>query len=86
METLYRFAITAKKEFKWSKSGGYDTFRKHITSSHPDNQARSSSQAQISRYATSNQQLFKYNDEKNNIEELARMVIVERLPFSFGKE
>ncbi|KAK3189556.1 hypothetical protein Dsin_029117 [Dipteronia sinensis] len=36
-----------KKVFKWHKSGGYGTYRKHITNSHPDAQAKSSSQAQI---------------------------------------
>ena len=44
-----------------------------------------SSQAQIFRYATPNQQLFKYSDERN-IEELARIVAVEHLPFSFGEK
>ena len=67
-----------KKVFKWSKSEGYGSYRKHITNSHPDALARPSSQAQISRYATPNQQLFKYSDEKNR-EELARMVAVKHL-------
>ncbi|KAK3189494.1 hypothetical protein Dsin_029055 [Dipteronia sinensis] len=38
-----------KKVFKWHKSGGYGTYRKHITNSHPAAQAKSSSQAQIPR-------------------------------------
>ncbi|KAK3225568.1 hypothetical protein Dsin_005430 [Dipteronia sinensis] len=38
-----------KKVFKWHKSGGYGTYRKHITNAHPDAQAKSSSQAQIFR-------------------------------------
>ena len=42
------------------------------------------SQTQIPRYATPNQQLFRYNDEQNR-EELARMVAVEHLSFSFGE-
>ncbi|KAK3230100.1 hypothetical protein Dsin_001981 [Dipteronia sinensis] len=40
-----------KKIFKWHKSGGYDTYQKHITNSHPDAQAKSSSQAQIPKCA-----------------------------------
>ncbi|KAK3193523.1 hypothetical protein Dsin_024833 [Dipteronia sinensis] len=36
-----------KKVFKWHKSGGYGSYRKHITNSHPDAQAKSSSQSQI---------------------------------------
>ncbi|KAK3187976.1 hypothetical protein Dsin_027537 [Dipteronia sinensis] len=71
-----------KKVFKWHKSGGYSTYRKHITNAHQDAHAKSSSQAQISRYATPNQQLLKYSDAKNR-EELARMVAVEHLSFSF---
>ncbi|KAK3185135.1 hypothetical protein Dsin_032421 [Dipteronia sinensis] len=39
-----------KKVFKWYKSGGYGTYRKHITNSHPDAQAKYSSQSQIPRY------------------------------------
>ncbi|KAK3193278.1 hypothetical protein Dsin_024588 [Dipteronia sinensis] len=74
-----------KKVFKWHKSGGYGSYRKHITNSHPDAHAKSSSQSQIPRYATPNQQLFKYSDVKNR-EELARMVAVEHLPFSFGEK
>ncbi|KAK3229593.1 hypothetical protein Dsin_001474 [Dipteronia sinensis] len=38
-----------KKVFKCYKSGGYGTYRKHITNSHPDGQPKSSSQAQIPR-------------------------------------
>ncbi|KAK3222295.1 hypothetical protein Dsin_009320 [Dipteronia sinensis] len=74
-----------KKVFKLHKSGGYGTYQKHITNSHPDAQAKSSSQAQILMYATPNQQLFKHSDAKNR-EELARMVAVEHLPFSFGEK
>ena len=42
------------KEFKWNKSGGYGTFQKHITNHHAAEQAKSSSQAQISKYVTPN--------------------------------
>ncbi|KAK3225469.1 hypothetical protein Dsin_005331 [Dipteronia sinensis] len=36
-----------KKVFKWHKYGGYGSYRKHITNSHPDAQAKSNSQSQI---------------------------------------
>ncbi|KAI9157863.1 hypothetical protein LWI28_029274 [Acer negundo] len=31
-----------KKVYKWSKSGGYDTYRKHIQTKHPEAETRSS--------------------------------------------
>ncbi|KAK0579136.1 hypothetical protein LWI29_021607 [Acer saccharum] len=71
------------KVYKWSRSGGYDTYWKHIEAKHPEAVIRMRSQTQIPRYATPNQQLFHYNDEQNR-EELARMVAVEHLSFSFA--
>ncbi|KAK3221950.1 hypothetical protein Dsin_008975 [Dipteronia sinensis] len=41
-----------KTVFKWHKSGGYGSYRKHTTNSHPDAQAKSSSQSQIPRVKT----------------------------------
>ena len=75
------------KEFRWSKSGGYDTYRRHINNTHPTEAAKSKAkgQTQISRYASANDQLFRYSDA-NNREELARMVAVEHLPFNFGEK
>ncbi|KAK0588003.1 hypothetical protein LWI29_032652 [Acer saccharum] len=77
------------KVYKWSRSGGYGTYWKHIEAKHPEAVIRMRSQTQIPRYATPNQRLFRYNDEQNR-EELARMVAVEHLSFSFdgyyGKE
>ena len=75
------------KEFKWSKSGGYGTYRRHINNIHPTEAAKSKAkgQAQISRYASANNQLFRYSDA-NNREELARMIAVEHLPFNFGEK
>ena len=72
------------KTYKWSKSGGYVTYWKHIETKHPDAITRTRSQSQIPRYATPNQQLFRYTDEQNR-EELARMVAVEHLSFSFDE-
>lgn len=75
------------KTYSWSKSGGYGTYRKHIEKQHPTEAeaAKAPSQTQISRYATSSNQLFHYTDA-NNREELARMVAVEHLSFSFGEK
>ena len=33
------------KTYKWSKSGGYDTYRKHIETKHPDAMTRTRSQS-----------------------------------------
>ena len=54
-----------KKAYKWHKSGGCGTYQKHITSKHQESEAKSSSQTQIPRYATPNQQLICYSDEQN---------------------
>ncbi|KAK2656874.1 hypothetical protein Ddye_009926 [Dipteronia dyeriana] len=37
------------KEYKWTKSEGYGTYRKHITTSHPAELAKGNAQSQISR-------------------------------------
>ncbi|KAI9177545.1 hypothetical protein LWI28_016558 [Acer negundo] len=37
------------KVYKWSKSEGYDTYRKHIQTKHPEVETRSRSQTQIPR-------------------------------------
>ncbi|KAK2638123.1 hypothetical protein Ddye_025918 [Dipteronia dyeriana] len=73
------------KEYNWTKSGGYDTYRKHITTRHPEELAKGNAQSQISRFSTPDTQLFKYSDQANR-EELARMVAVEHLLFSFGEK
>ena len=75
------------KEFRWSKSGGYGTYRRHINNTHPTEAVKSKAkgQVQISRYASANDQLFGYSNA-NNREELARMVAVEHLPFNFGEK
>ncbi|KAK2634343.1 hypothetical protein Ddye_029135 [Dipteronia dyeriana] len=70
------------KEYKWTKSEGYDTYRKHITTRHPAELAKGNAQSQSFRFSTSDTQLFKYSDQANR-EELARMVATEHLPFSF---
>ena len=75
------------KEFKWTKSGGSGTYRQHINNTHPTEAAKSKAkgQTQISRYASANDQLFRYSNA-NNREELARMVAVEHLSFNFGEK
>ena len=75
------------KEFKWSKSGGYDTYRRHINNTHLTEvtKSKANGQAQIFRYASANDQLFHYFDA-NNREELARMVVVKHLPFNFDEK
>ena len=55
------------KEFRWSKFGGYGTYRRHVNNTHPTEAAKSKAkgQTQISRYASSNDQLFRYSDTNN---------------------
>ncbi|KAK2655640.1 hypothetical protein Ddye_008692 [Dipteronia dyeriana] len=64
------------KEYKWTKSGGYSTYRKHVMTRHPVEHAKGNTQSQISRFSTPNTQLFKYSDQANR-EELARMLYDE---------
>ena len=75
------------KKFKWSKSGGYDTYRWHINNTQPTKATKSKAkgQTQIFRYASPSNQLFRYFDV-NNREELARMVAVEHLLFNLVRK
>ena len=75
------------KEFRWSKSGGYSTYWRHINNTHPTEAAKSKAKSltQISKYASANDQLFRYSNA-NNREELARVVAVEHLPFNFDEK
>ncbi|KAK3218631.1 hypothetical protein Dsin_012601 [Dipteronia sinensis] len=73
------------KTYKTSKNFGYGTYWAHIRKNHPSEMVKGSNQAQISRYGTPNNQLFHYTSEKNK-EQLAVMVAVEHLPFSFGEK
>ena len=79
--------IYCSKEFKWSKSGGYGISRRHINNTHPTEATKSKAkgQMQISKYVALINQLFCYSDI-NNMEELARMVAIEHLPFNFGEK
>ncbi|KAK3229547.1 hypothetical protein Dsin_001428 [Dipteronia sinensis] len=59
-----------KKVFKWHKSGGYGSYRKHITNSHPDAQAKSSSQSQILRTTLTEALENIYEKEKKILEKI----------------
>ena len=61
------------KIYKWSTSGGYRTFRKHLERVHPCKAYLTKTQYQILRYATTIPQLFYFSDVKNK-DELAQMV------------
>ncbi|KAK3213087.1 hypothetical protein Dsin_017793 [Dipteronia sinensis] len=73
------------KIYRTNKSFGYGTYWNHIRKNHPSELVKTSNQSQISRYGTPTNQLFHYTYEKNK-EELAVMVAVEHLPFSFGEK
>ncbi|KAK3218131.1 hypothetical protein Dsin_012101 [Dipteronia sinensis] len=59
-----------KKVFKWHKSGGYRSYRKHITNSHPDAQAKSSLQSQIPRTTLTEALENIYEKEKKMLEKI----------------
>ncbi|KAK2634388.1 hypothetical protein Ddye_029180 [Dipteronia dyeriana] len=65
------------KEYKWTKSGGYGTYR-NIMTSHPAELAKGNAQSQNSRFSTPDTQLFKYSDQANR-EELAGMACIEAM-------
>jgi hypothetical protein len=72
--------------YKFKVGGGYGTFRRHLEQKHPDKIGYDKTQTQISGYATSRPHpLFQYSDKKNK-EELAKMVSMEHLSFSFGEK
>ena len=55
------------KEFKWSKSRSYGTYRRYVNNLHPIETARSklNGQTHIVRYSFLNIQLFRYSDANN---------------------
>ena len=75
------------KKLKWSKSEGYEIYRRHVNNLHLVKAVNSKvkGQTQISRYISPNTQLLSYSIT-NNREELARMVFIEHLPFNFGEK
>ena len=81
------FVNIVLQKFKWSKSGDYGTYQRHINNTYPTETAKSKakSQTQIFRYVSSTNQLFHYSDV-NNRKELARIVVIEHLPFNFGEK
>ncbi|KAK2657797.1 hypothetical protein Ddye_010849 [Dipteronia dyeriana] len=46
--TCWAVCNYCSKEYKWTKSGGYSTYRKHITTRHPAELAKGNEQSQIS--------------------------------------
>ena len=86
-ETIIVICNYCSKEFKWLNSGGYGTYRRYINNAHPIKVGKSKAkgQMQIFRYASANDQLFRYSDT-NNKKELACMVAVEHLSFNFGEK
>ena len=73
--------------WSWSKSRDNGIYRKHIEKQYliEVEVAQAPSQTQIARYTTSSNPLFHYT-YTNNKEELARMVAVGHLSFSFGEK
>ena len=75
-----------QKIYEFSIGGGYGTFRRHLTTKHPNQLGVEKQQTQISGYTCSSSnssQLFKYSDETNKVE-LAKMISMEHLSFNFG--
>ena len=58
-----------------------------MNNAHPTKvmKSKAKGQTQILRYASPNNQLFRYSDS-NNMDELAYMAVVEHLLFNFGEK
>ena len=77
-----------QKKYAFRIGGGYRTFRRHLTTKHPNKLGVKKQQTQISRYtcfSSTSSQLFKYSDETNKVE-LAKMISMEHLSFNFGEK
>ena len=77
-----------QKKYAFRIEGGYGTFRRHLTSKHPNQLGVEKQQTQIFGYTCSfsnSSQLFKYSDETNKIE-LAKMISIKHLSFNFGEK
>ena len=77
-----------QKIYAFRIGGGYGTFRRHLTTKHPNQLGVEKQQTQISGYTCSSStssQLFKYSDETNKVE-LAKMISMEHLSFYFGEK
>ena len=56
------------KTYKWSASGGYRAYHRHLEKARPCDAGLTKTQSQISRYATNNPQIFHYSDIRNRDE------------------
>ena len=73
------------KSYQYKMGDGYGKYHKHLRKFHPQELGIDNKQTQITGFATSNLSLFRFSEERHR-NELAKMIAIEHLSFSFGEK